>query len=175
MLDWLKHDLKQANKHRNERPWIVAYSHIPLYCKGSECDTYPSKFKDFDDLFYEYGVDIFLGAHKHVYQMFKPMYNSNVMEDEKKTNLMHDNYVYPKATVHVIQGNGGNKNVEKKSLRKGLKSQMLQEFKGSGLGRLVVHNSTVAAIESYDSADGQKLGEYFIFRSGEFGKKHYGL
>ena len=67
MIEWVKQDLKKANENRATVPWIIVTGHVPIYCKGSSCDNYPTLYKDFEDLFYKYGVDLFIGAHKHQY------------------------------------------------------------------------------------------------------------
>ena len=36
-----------------------------MYCSGNGCSDYYPMYKNFDELFYKYKVDIFLGAHKH--------------------------------------------------------------------------------------------------------------
>ena len=43
-MAWLKDDLAKANKNRDAVPWVVAFSHFPLYCTGcnSKSDYYES-------------------------------------------------------------------------------------------------------------------------------------
>lgn len=65
MLEWLESDLKRANANRKQVPWIIASGHKALYCSSTECETYNQVYSDFDHLFYKYGLDVFLGAHKH--------------------------------------------------------------------------------------------------------------
>lgn len=75
MEAWLERDLKQANMNRQSVPWIIVTGHVPLYCVASDCDTYATLYSAIDTLVYKYGVDVYLGAHKHQYQFLKPIYN----------------------------------------------------------------------------------------------------
>jgi hypothetical protein len=63
MRTWLERDLEEAVKNRDQVPWIIASGHVPIYCVASDCNDYPTTYHHFDDLFYKYGVDLFLGAH----------------------------------------------------------------------------------------------------------------
>ena len=102
----MSQDLEKANSNREIVPWIVAFGHKAVYCFSSDCDDYPTTYHNWDDIFYNYGVDLFIGAHKHEYQMLKPLYK----EEIKTFGKPDDNTIVdPKATVYVIQGNAGNK------------------------------------------------------------------
>jgi hypothetical protein len=78
MRNWLINDMETANMNRKNVPWVVAYGHKAIYCFSGECEDYNNIFHHFDDIFYEYGVDLFLGAHKHEYQMLKPIYKTEM-------------------------------------------------------------------------------------------------
>jgi Calcineurin-like phosphoesterase len=67
MEEWLEHDLIEANKNRDQVPWIIASGHVSIYCVADDCVDNPKMYSVFDDLFYKYGVDVFLGAHKHLH------------------------------------------------------------------------------------------------------------
>jgi len=51
-----------------------------------------------EGLFYKYGVDVILEAHEHSYERLWPVYNEHVTAD---------NYIDPKAPVHLISGTAG--------------------------------------------------------------------
>jgi Predicted phosphohydrolases len=77
MLAWLRNDLEVANASRKERPWIIVFSHYPIYCsynnyseQSSKCSSYYGKFKVFDELWYEYRVDLVLGSHVHYWERY---------------------------------------------------------------------------------------------------------
>jgi len=100
-LAWLQADLKQANANRENQPWIIIIGHRPMYT--SLADDVPiwaeaALRNAMEDLFYTYGVDLYIDGHVHSYERNWPVYKSAV---EQK------NYNNPKATVHVTIGNAG--------------------------------------------------------------------
>ncbi|BES89928.1 Purple acid [Nesidiocoris tenuis] len=113
--DWIVEDLKEANKNRKERPWIILYGHRPMYCSAVsyECERDTpvrsgvtirgEKEKKFglEKLLNLYGVDLVFWGHQHNYERFWPVYNYQVKNGTKGA------YIDPKATVHIITGSGG--------------------------------------------------------------------
>ena len=80
-----------------KQPWIIAFSHRPMYCSNSDDDEHctnpdnwiraglpitDGKFKYFilglEELFYRHSVDIVFAAHEHSYERFYPVYNLKV-------------------------------------------------------------------------------------------------
>jgi hypothetical protein len=61
-----------------------------MYCtniKGDQCKKAIDEFRDgfyfngtygIEKVLYEYGVDLYIGAHEHVYERFWPIYNKTV-------------------------------------------------------------------------------------------------
>lgn len=48
-INWLDADLTEANKHREERPWIVLITHHPVYCSApnsADCTTKAQVLRD---------------------------------------------------------------------------------------------------------------------------------
>ncbi|KAL4442884.1 hypothetical protein ABPG74_010773 [Tetrahymena malaccensis] len=104
MVQWVEQDLIRATQNRNQTPWIIAFGHKPIYCSGdSDCQQYPQSFKEFDELFYKYSVDLYLGAHVHRYQFLKPLYNNCIQSYEGDDK----NIINPQGMISIIQGNGG--------------------------------------------------------------------
>lgn len=89
---WLENDLKEANKPENRKihPWIIAFGHRPMYCSNNntdDChrhDTYVrvglpfTHYFGLENLFYKYGVDVYIGAHQHSYERLWPIYDYKV-------------------------------------------------------------------------------------------------
>ncbi|RWS28741.1 Iron/zinc purple acid phosphatase-like protein, partial [Leptotrombidium deliense] len=113
---WLEEDLKEASKpeNREKRPWIITFGHRPMYCSTDDSDDCTHKESiirkglpvihayGLEDLFYNYGVDLEIWAHEHVYERMWPVYDRNVYNgsyDEPYTN--------PKAPVHLVTGSAG--------------------------------------------------------------------
>ncbi len=69
MLDWLRADLQA-----NDKPWVIAYFHQPPYSKGSHdsddaFEIYMKAMREnFIPVLEEYGVDLVLNGHSHVYE-----------------------------------------------------------------------------------------------------------
>jgi predicted phosphodiesterase len=104
-LAWLEKDLMSVDK--SVTPWIVAGGHRPIYCSRrgySDSNGVPisdpaNLQKAMEDLFYKYGVDLFLTGHVHAYERMYPTYaNSATSQD----------YNNPTATTYVIAGAAGN-------------------------------------------------------------------
>ncbi|XP_071962723.1 acid phosphatase type 7-like isoform X2 [Antedon mediterranea] len=43
-LNWLKQDLKAANKNRAERPWVITMAHRPMYCTDTDGDDCSKRY-----------------------------------------------------------------------------------------------------------------------------------
>lgn len=124
-LEWLKKDL-EANKNSE---WVVAYWHHPPYTKGShDSDTESLLINIREQLIKvveDYGVDLVLCGHSHVYERSRLMrghYGDELSFDAKKHNLsqssgLHDgsknSAPYIKTadkhfgTVYVVSGSAG--------------------------------------------------------------------
>lgn len=96
-IEFLKADL--ASVDRKVTPWVIAMGHRPWYSTGgsdnicSECQT------AFEDIFYQYGVDLFVAGHVHNLQRQQPIYNGTV--DPAGLNN-------PKAPWYIVAGAAGN-------------------------------------------------------------------
>jgi hypothetical protein len=113
---WLENDLKEANKPENRalRPWIITMAHRPMYCSTDDNDDCTHKESiirkgipivhafGLEDLFYNYGVDLEIWAHEHVYERMWPVYNRQVYNGS-----LEEPYTNPKAPVHLIAGSAG--------------------------------------------------------------------
>jgi len=105
-LKFIEEDLIEANKVRNEQPWIIVYGHRPMYCSDDDdddCLKMRNQWRiDLENLFYKYGVDFVLEGHQHSYERLWPVYNGNVMNG----SIEHP-YTNPKAPIHIISGSAG--------------------------------------------------------------------
>lgn len=91
---WLENDLKSVN--RTKTPWVVVTGHRPTYCSADWSTSTSSKLRSipwqrhnkdcvqaaqimraaWEDLFYDYQVDIEMWAHVHSYERMNPVYNN---------------------------------------------------------------------------------------------------
>lgn len=96
-LDWLKADL--ASVDRSVTPWVIVGGHRPWYtASGSLLACHECQWA-FENLFYEYGVDLAIFGHEHNSQRFRPIYNGSPDE------AGYDN---PKAPMYIVAGGAGN-------------------------------------------------------------------
>ena len=63
-------DLKKAQANRNKVPWIVVYTHHPFLCsdiiKEDRCAREAPHYRaQMEDMFQQYGVDLFVSGHNH--------------------------------------------------------------------------------------------------------------
>jgi hypothetical protein len=98
---WLEQDLAKAQMRRKEIPWLIVFTHRPIYHKASDhpmCETngdwFGCMFRDvYEPLFKKYSVDLFLTGHSHHYSRSKPMYF-------KSTKVLN-------GVIHATIGTGG--------------------------------------------------------------------
>ena len=97
-IDFLKADL--ASIDRTITPWVIVAGHRPWYTTttddSSECA--PCR-QAFEDVLYQYGVDVGVFGHVHNSQRFMPVY-----QNKADPNGLSD----PKAPMYIVSGGTGN-------------------------------------------------------------------
>jgi predicted phosphodiesterase len=97
--NWLEADLKKAKRER-KTDWIILYSHYPVYSFGfSHIPAWQQHLKPLVD---QYGVDLYLAGHRHVYERHKAVRGTEVFEPTN-AHLYQD----PKGTVYITNGSCG--------------------------------------------------------------------
>ncbi|EUB58999.1 Iron/zinc purple acid phosphatase-like protein [Echinococcus granulosus] len=184
---WLEKDLHEANKPENraKHPWIIAFSHRPMYCSNSDdpqhC-TNPDNwirtgipFTDgiskyyllgLEELFYREGVDIVFAAHEHSYERCYPVYKLKLCPSHG-----NDPYTDPTGPVHIVAGSAGNKESQDPFLPT---PQSWSAFRSDDYGymRITVHNATYMHLEQVSvkpfqgySEDPTVIDEFVIRKS----------
>lgn len=106
-LTFVERDLIEANKNRAAQPWIVVFGHRPFYCSDDDdddCVFMRNQWRTgLETLFYNYGVDIVLGAHQHTYERLWPTYDMLV----RNSSTPGEPYTDPLAPVHLVTGAAG--------------------------------------------------------------------
>jgi len=103
-MEWLENDLMEANQphNRQQRPWIVAFGHRPLYCSSSWPDCTDgislTLLRELEPLFNKYGVDMLIAGHIHSMERTYPISFDGVISG---------NYSKPQGTVHIGAGMAG--------------------------------------------------------------------
>lgn len=96
-VNFLKADL--ASVDRTVTPWVVVAGHRPWYTVGPSSSSCAPCQAAFEDIFYQYGVDLAVFGHVHNLQSFAPIYNGTV--DPAGSNN-------PKAPAYIVIGGPGN-------------------------------------------------------------------
>jgi hypothetical protein len=109
--NWLKKDLEAANNNRDEVPWVIVHAHRPLYCScDGDCDGAALKMRvAFEQIFYDYGVDLFIAGHEHNYER---MYDVAPWFNEKSpwlSGITTQSTTNPPATIYIVTGDAGNR------------------------------------------------------------------
>ncbi|KAB0800087.1 hypothetical protein PPYR_07967 [Photinus pyralis] len=114
--EWLEQDLIRANlpENREKHPWIIVMGHRPMYCSltdKDDCTHHETITRvgipfvhwfGLEELLYNYGVDVEIWAHEHIYQRLWPIYDYKVYNGSYEAP-----YVNPGAPIHIITGSAG--------------------------------------------------------------------
>ncbi|XP_072023966.1 acid phosphatase type 7-like [Amphiura filiformis] len=165
-MAWLQKDLEEATKPENRAkyPWIIAMGHKPMYCTWNtgveDCAKIVGITREaFEDLFYKYGVDLYIGAHEHSYERMWPLYNNKVYNGS-----MDAPYTNPKAPVHIITGSAGNR--EPQSILLPPKSFTAFQTRDFGYTRFFILNSThIHAEQVSDDKGGQIIDKFTLIKN----------
>ncbi|KAJ8604431.1 hypothetical protein CTAYLR_000882 [Chrysophaeum taylorii] len=108
MTNWLEADLAAANENRSFAPWVVAHGHRSLYCScDSDCDADALALRAvFAQIFYDYGVDLFINGHEHNYER---MFDVAPEPDNLSwlSGISTQSTVDMPATTYIITGDAG--------------------------------------------------------------------
>lgn len=127
MTQWLHQDLQA-----NTLPWVVIYFHQPPYTDGSHdaeafWEVYMKAMREnFTPIFEQYGVDLVLCGHSHVYErsyLMKGLHGdlstftpSMILQSSGGSDATGGNYIKytdgpnpNQGTVYVVNGNSGSK------------------------------------------------------------------
>jgi len=168
-LAWMRADLAKVN--RAKTPWIIVLGHRAMYCTKNDdsyCNSdaeairngvYVNSTKLFDGiepLLIEFGVDLFMAGHTHHYMRTWPV---------KRGALVQNNYINPKATVHVQSGIGGVDDTNPFELPMKSYDAWRDETLRSGFSRLVIHNATHLSFTQHASWDGSVFDSFDLVQT----------
>ena len=104
---WLINELET-----NDKQWLIVAMHNPMYSVGKygadpEKNAIAMALKEqLNDVFVEYGVDLVLEGHDHVYSYTYPIAKGNTPLEDAATDGNY--YVNPKGVVYAMHGPAGN-------------------------------------------------------------------
>ena len=146
-MAWLEADLKRA-QNDSEIDWIVVVGHRPIYQSLDAALDWPAntvkKCREvFEPLFHRYGVDLYVGAHKHYYERLAPLHEERVCAAGTH------------CTLYVVHGSAGNneplstKGVIHKDWVRG------SDYENRGFLEFEVVNRSRAFVRYFRADDGQ--------------------
>ncbi|KAF6035235.1 hypothetical protein EB796_006439 [Bugula neritina] len=121
----------------------------------------------FEDLFYDSGVDIYIGAHEHSYERSWPLYNRKIC------NGSYDHpYTEPNAPVHIITGSAG-MYAEHSDFTKDKPFWSAYRARNYGYNKFHISNSTHIFVEWVDDELNGKITDSFWIIKSKHGKGTY--
>jgi len=171
---WLEADLKTAQQHRNEQPWIVVYAHRPMYCShiandwnAPYCTENAASVRDgvafnggkrqygWEKLFHEYEVDLFVAGHMHSYERSYPVYREQVVNTDYRDN---------EATWYLVVGAAGCQEYLDNYDVDALYPWSAARSDSYGYGKLTVYNGTTLHWAQILDEDGSVLDEIWVHK-----------
>ena len=96
---WLVNDLERVSKDE-ENKWIIVMFHRPPFTSGGKGDQDVKEY--LCPLFDQYGVDLVLAGHMHIYERFYPLDQTGEVMDRNESD-----YDDPPVPVYIVDGCAG--------------------------------------------------------------------
>eukprot|EP01061_Rhynchopus_euleeides_P005569 TRINITY_DN147_c0_g1_i2.p2 TRINITY_DN147_c0_g1~~TRINITY_DN147_c0_g1_i2.p2 ORF type:complete len:710 (+),score=299.28 TRINITY_DN147_c0_g1_i2:95-2131(+) len=123
---------------------------------------------DFEPIFQEYGVDIFLAGHWHYYESLFPA-APGPDSCRSCANPVQKDFNAPNVTVHVTTGNGGPPGID--TFTEDCPSPDCGKIPATrfqstefGYGRIIAHNVTHLTYQQFNNKDGKLADEWTIYQ-----------
>lgn len=193
LMQWLKQDLQT-----NTKPWVVAYWHQPPYSKGSHnSDNAWELFmaamrKNFIPVLEQYGVDVILNGHSHVYERsylinghygLSSTFNAatHLVNGTSGNESLGEAYVKytdgptpNKGTVYVVSGNGGSSETSPPLLTKKHPVMYYSDAGDEIWGSFIMDVDGNKLTGKYLSSTGQIKDQFTILKQSSTGIKNAG-
>lgn len=170
-MQWLRQELQTYN--RTAYPWLIVFGHRPMYCSADwstqsvleavpyerhnvDCyESAPIVEDAFEELFYDYQVDLMLYGHVHAYERFAPAYRNQSVASEYSD--LHTEF-NAKAPIEIISGLPGQDESYAPVSKTPLPYSLAQTDEKS-YARLTIYNETHLYWEQVASID-QRILDY---------------
>ncbi|CAD8184830.1 unnamed protein product [Paramecium octaurelia] len=163
LLQQFRNDLIKAVSNREEVPWIVVFTHYPIYCNYMDDDQCVNNFKylaEFEKLFQEFHVDLYVSGHQHNYQRNQPYYQNHSVSYQMDGNIYY-NYESP---ITIIEGAGGADYGAEIMLLEN-KPYTVKQMDQNGVGLLQVMNKTHLQFQQVRVSTNQIIDEFWIIQN----------
>lgn len=172
-LEWMQADLQAANQRRHLQPWILAFSHKPLYCSVDwnkqalydDCVLEAIERRViYEDMFAYYMVDIHFAGHTHNYERHAPVYQEKTAPSEVETPHL---YVNPSAPIHIVTGAAGSCRPEDDDMDPVSSTPTpYSVYRSAELSYSRVQaNTTVLKVQQVASVSGEILDYFYIVKT----------
>jgi len=172
MKDWLAQDLAEANLNRKERPWIIVYTHRPLYCSKNkdDCLVNAELFSEIEDVVNQHKVDLYVSGHVHMYERMLPIKKGAVaaFQQFNKGDPLH-HIVNAQAPVYVVQGAAGHSGDSEDARPYQPKSYSVKVDKAYSFLALHSKNNTHLLVENMSSSKGTVLDHFYLVKGEGYG------
>ena len=186
-LAWLRADLTAATApaQRAKVPWIVAMGHEMLYSshdaghksqakllrEGGTAGGPAGNFEGLEDLFHEFGVDLYFSGHEHVYEHFARIYKSEVCTPLTAGTSCGLSAPCP-CTAHIVVGNAGNREFPYRNKDGTIEAfqypqpsyERFRSTDPAGFGLLTVHNTSVMTWGQLNARTGEVIDAHVYHR-----------
>ncbi|CAD8099976.1 unnamed protein product [Paramecium primaurelia] len=165
LLSQFRNDLITAVQNREEVPWIVVFTHYPIYCNFMDDDQCVNNFKylaEFEKLFKEFHVDLYVSGHQHNYQRNYPYYQNNSASFEMDGNIYY-NYESP---ITIIEGAGGADYGPEIMIYRD-QPYTAKQLAQNGVGLLQVMNKTHLQFQHIQVSTNEVMDEIWIIKTSD--------
>ncbi|CAK95164.1 unnamed protein product (macronuclear) [Paramecium tetraurelia] len=163
LLSQFRNDLSKAVQNREEVPWIVVFTHYPIYCNFMDDDQCVNNFKylaEFEKLFQEFHVDLYVSGHQHNYQRNQPYYQNHSVSYQIDGNIYY-NYESP---ITIIEGAGG-ADYGPEIMIYNDQPYTAKQLAQNGVGLLQVMNKTHLQFQHIRVSTNQVMDEIWIMKT----------
>mmetsp|Transcript_17862 Transcript_17862/g.35261 ORF Transcript_17862/g.35261 Transcript_17862/m.35261 type:complete len:553 (+) Transcript_17862:66-1724(+) len=155
-IAWFENDMALASQNPNI-DWIVVVGHRPLYSSKPALLDFPpisilALRASVEETMNKYKVDLYIGAHIHIYERLGPISHGKRCEGYPSTT--NDPYLEPACPVYLVNGAAGNcETAEKQGIDPSdVVSGVYKEY---GFADVHVHNSTHLEWTYFVTTDGK--------------------
>ncbi|CAK3967898.1 Metallo-dependent phosphatase [Lecanosticta acicola] len=151
-INWLTNDL--ASVDRTKTPWVVVLGHRPFYnSAGGICANCITAF---EDIFHQYGVDLYFCGHSHVYNRNAPIYK-NITDPNELNN--------PNATWYIVNGAAGHYDGLDTLNYPLMPYTRYAQDTAYSWSKLIFHNCTHLTQQAIDSGNGTVYDQATLFKN----------
>ncbi|KAG1669121.1 Acid phosphatase type 7 [Nymphon striatum] len=158
-------------ENRKKHPWIIIMGHHPMYCSTTDKDDCTFGYSltrvgvpfvhwlGMEPLLKEYGVDLAIWAHEHIYERMWPVYNLKVYNGSYSAP-----YTNPGAPTHIVTGSAGcqERHDDFKQVHPPYSAFRNADY---GYTRMTVENTTHIHLQQVsDDKEGQIVDDFWLIR-----------